>query len=115
MPEVSRNEMGATSEAIMRRLNRALAELGLADLFESEKIIYDCEMFALPKLSHEAASRIATRFEQLSESTTNEPTVQAQQATIIFETDHQAVLNKELTEFHAVPVGYAVALVKVDQ
>ena len=115
MSEMSGCEMSAAGGAIMRRLNRALVDLRLSDLFESSNIIYDGETFALPKLSHEVASRIATRLEQLSESIENKTADPEQQVTTIFETDHQAVLNKELTEFHAVPVGYAVALVKVAQ
>ena len=115
MSEIIGCEMSAAGGAIMRRLNRALVDLRLSDLFESSNIIYDGETFTLPKLSHEAASRIATRLEQLSESIENKTADPEQQVTTIFETDHQAVLNKELTEFHAVPVGYAVALVKVAQ
>ena len=115
MSEMSGCEMSAAGGAIMRRLNRALVDLRLSDLFESSNIIYDGETLTLPKLSHKAASRIATRLEQLSESIENKSTDPEQQVTTIFESDHQAVLNKELTEFHAVPIGYAVALVKVDQ
>ena len=115
MSEITGCEMSAAGGAIMRRLNRALVDLRLSDLFESSNIIYDGETFTLPKLSHEAASRIATRLEQLSESIENKTADPEKQVTTIFETDHQAVLNKELTEFHAVPVGYAVALVKVAQ
>ena len=107
--------MSASGGAIVRRLNQALVDLRLSDLFESSNIINEGETFTFPKLSHEAASRIATRLEQLSESIEKKSAGPEQQVTTIFETDHQAVLNKELTELHAVPVGYAVALVKVAQ
>ena len=104
-----------STEAAMRRLRRVLNDLALDQLFASDQIIFDGELFVLPKLSSVAVSRIATRLEQLSESIENKTADPEKQVTTIFETDHQAVLNKELTEFHAVPVGYAVALVKVAQ
>jgi hypothetical protein len=115
MPEVSGCETSPTGGAIMRRLSRALAELGLADLFKCEKIVYDYESFILPELSHEAASRIATQLEKLTESIEKKFAQPTLLATTIFESDHQGALQKELTEFHTVPVGYSIALVKVDQ
>ena len=104
-----------SSEATMRRLRRSLNDLGLDQFFASDQIIFDGELFVLPKLSNEAVSRIATRFEQLSEQSTAVPPEPIKQVSTIFESDHQVALNKELAEFHTVPVGYAVALVKVDQ
>lgn len=104
-----------SSGATIRRLRRALTDLGLDQLFASSEITFDGELFVLPKLSNEAASRIATRLEQLSEQSTAVPIEPIKQVLTIFESDHQAVLNKELTEFHAVPAGYAIALVKVEQ
>lgn len=115
MSEITGCEMSAAGGAIMRRLNRALVDLRLSDLFDSSNIIYDGESFALPKLSHEAAGRFATRLEQLSESIERNLREPERQMGTIFESDHQDALQKELTEFHSVPVGYAVALVKVGQ
>ena len=99
----------------MRRLRRVLNDLALGQLFASEQIIFDGELFVLPKLSSVAVSRIATRLEQLSEQSSEIRVEPSKQVAQIFESDHQDALNKELTEFHAVPVGYAVALVKVAQ
>jgi hypothetical protein len=62
-----------------------------------------------------AVSRIATRLEQLSEQASVMRVEPSEQVAQIFESDHQDALNKELTEFHSAPNGYAVALVKVDQ
>jgi len=104
-----------SSGATMRRLRRSLSDLGLDQLFASDQIIFDGERFVLPKLSNEAVSRITTRFEQLSEQSTAVPTEPIKQVSTIFESDHQIALNKELAEFHTVPVGYSVAFVKVDQ
>ena len=101
--------------AAMRRLRRVLNDLALDQLFASDQIIFDGELFVLPKLSSVAASRIATRLEQLSEQSPEISVEPSKQVAQIFESDHQDALNKELTEFHAVPVGYAVALVKVAQ
>ena len=101
--------------ATMRRLRRVLNDLALGQLFASEQIIFDGELFVLPKLSSVAVSRIATRLEQLSEQSSEIRVEPSKQVAQIFESDHQDALNKELTEFHAVPVGYAVALVKVAQ
>ena len=99
--------------AAMRRLRRVLNDLALDQLFASDQIIFDGELFVLPKLSSVAVSRIATRLEQLSEQSSEMRVEPSKQVAQIFESDHQDALNKELTEFHAVPVGYAVALVKV--
>ena len=99
----------------MRRLRRVLNDLALGQLFASEQIIFDGELFVLPKLSSVAVSRIATRLEQLLEQSSEMRVEPSKQVAQIFESDHQDALNKELTEFHAVPVGYAVALVKVAQ
>ena len=104
-----------STEATMRRLRRVLNDLALDQLFASDQIIFDSELFVLPKLSSVAVSRIATRLEQLSEQSTQMSVEPSKQIAQIFQSDHQDALNKELTEFHAVPVGYAVALVKVDQ
>ncbi len=104
-----------STEATMRRLRRVLNDLALGQLFASDQIIFDGELFVLPKLSSVAVSRIATRLEQLSEQTSQMRVEPSKQVAQIFHSDHQDALNKELTEFHAVPVGYAVALVKVDQ
>jgi 23S rRNA-/tRNA-specific pseudouridylate synthase len=104
-----------SSGATMRRLRRSLSDLGLDQLFASDQIIFDGELFVLPKLSNEAVSRITTRFEQLLEQSTAVPTEPVKQVSTIFESDHQIALNKELAEFHTVPVGYSVAFVKVDQ
>ena len=104
-----------STEATMRRLRRVLNDLALGQLFASDQIIFDGELFVLPKLSSVAVSRIATRLEQLSEQTSQMRVEPSKQVAQIFQSDHQDALNKELTEFHAVPVGYAVALVKVDQ
>lgn len=101
--------------ATMRRLRRVLNDLALGQLFASDQITFDGELFVLPKLSSVAVSRIATRLEQLSEQSSQMRVEQSKQVAQIFQSDHQDALNKELTEFHAVPVGYAVALVKVDQ
>ena len=101
--------------ATMRRLRRVLNDLALDQLFASEQIIFDGELFVLPKLSSVAVSRIATRLEQLLEQSSEIRVEPSKQVAQIFESDHQDALNKELTEFHAVPVGYAVALVKVAQ
>ena len=101
--------------ATMRRLRRVLNDLALGQLFASEQIIFDGELFVLPKLSSVAVSRIATRLEHLSEQSSEMRVKPSKQVAQIFESDHQDALNKELTEFHAVPVGYAVALVKVAQ
>ena len=101
--------------ATMRRLRRVLNDLALGQLFASEQIIFDGELFVLPKLSSVAVSRIATRLEQLLEQSSEIRVEPSKQVAQIFESDHQDALNKELTEFHAVPVGYAVALVKVAQ
>ena len=101
--------------ATMRRLRRVLNDLALDQLFASDQIIFDGEQFVLPKLSSVAVSRIATRLEQLSEQSSEIRVEPSKQVAQIFESDHQDALNKELTEFHAVPVGYAVALVKVAQ
>ena len=101
--------------ATMRRLRRVLNDLALDQLFASDQIIFDGELFVLPKLSSVAVSRIATRLEQLSEQSSEMRVEPSKQVAQIFQSDHQDALNKELTEFHAVPVGYAVALVKVDQ
>lgn len=101
--------------AAMRRLRRVLNDLALDQLFASDQIIFDGELFVLPKLSSVAVSRIATRLEQLSEQSSEIRVEPSKQVAQIFESDHQDALNKELTEFHAVPVGYAVALVKVAQ
>ena len=101
--------------ATMRRLRRVLNDLALDQLFASDQIIFDGELFVLPKLSSVAVSRIATRLEQLSEQSSEIRVEPSKQVAQIFESDHQDALNKELTEFHAVPVGYAVALVKVAQ
>ena len=101
--------------AAMRRLRRVLNDLALDQLFASDQIIFDGELFVLPKLSSVAVSRIATRLEQLSEQSSEMRVEPSKQVAQIFQSDHQDALNKELTEFHAVPVGYAVALVKVDQ
>ena len=111
MEEKSDVSTGAT----MRRLRRVLNDLALGQLFASEQIIFDGELFVLPKLSSVAVSRIATRLEQLSEQSSEIRVEPSKQVAQIFESDHQDALNKELTEFHAVPVGYAVALVKVTQ
>ena len=111
MEEKSDVSTGAT----MRRLRRVLNDLALGQLFASEQIIFDGELFVLPKLSSVAVSRIATRLEQLSEQSSEIRVEPSKQVAQIFESDHQDALNKELTEFHAVPVGYAVALVKVAQ
>jgi len=115
MSEESGNETSVAGGAIMRRLNQAIVDLRLSDLFNSSNIIYDGETFALPKLSHEAASRFATRLEQLSESIEKNLKEPEHQMGTIFESDHQDALQKELIEFHSVPVGYAVALIKVGQ
>ncbi len=104
-----------STEATMRRLRRVLNDLALGQLFASDQIIFDGELFVLPKLSSVAVSRIATRLEQLSEQSSQMRVEPSKQVAQIFQSDHQDALNKELTEFHAVPVGYAVALVKVDQ
>ena len=101
--------------ATMRRLRRVLNDLALGQLFASDQIIFDGELFVLPKLSSVAVSRIATRLEQLLEQSSEIRVEPSKQVAQIFESDHQDALNKELTEFHAVPVGYAVALVKVAQ
>ena len=101
--------------AAMRLLRRVLNDLALDQLFASDQIIFDGELFVLPKLSSVAVSRIATRLEQLSEQSSEMRVEPSKQVAQIFQSDHQDALNKELTEFHAVPVGYAVALVKVDQ
>jgi hypothetical protein len=101
--------------ATMRRLRRVLNDLALDQLFASDQIIFDGELFVLPKLSSVAVSRIATRLEQLSEQSSQMRVEPSKQVAQIFQSGHQDALNKELTEFHAVPVGYAVALVKVDQ
>ena len=106
---------GVSTGATMRRLRRVLNDLALDQLFASEQIIFDGELFVLPKLSSVAVSRIATRLEQLSEQSSEIRVEPSKQVAQIFESDHQDALNKELTEFHAVPVGYAVALVKVAQ
>ena len=106
---------GVSTGATMRRLRRVLNDLALGQLFASEQIIFDGELFVLPKLSSVAVSRIATRLEQLSEQSSEIRVEPSKQVAQIFESDHQDALNKELTEFHAVPVGYAVALVKVAQ
>ena len=111
MEEKSNVSTGAT----MRRLRRVLNDLALDQLFASDQIIFDGELFVLPKLSSVAVSRIATRLEQLSEQSSEMRVEPSKQVAQIFESDHQDALNKELTEFHAVPVGYAVALVKVAQ
>ena len=104
-----------STEATMRRLRRVLNDLALGQLFASDQIIFDGELFVLPKVSSVAVSRIATRLEQLSEQSSQMRVEPSKQVAQIFQSDHQDALNKELTEFHAVPVGYAVALVKVDQ
>ena len=104
-----------SSGATMRRLRRSLSDLGLDQLFGSDQIIFDGELFVLPKLSNDAVSRITTRFEQLSEHSTTVPTEPIKQLPTIFESDHQIAMCKELAEFHTVPVGYSVAFVKVDQ
>ncbi len=104
-----------STEATMRRLRKVLNDLALGQLFASDQIIFDGELFVLPKLSSLAVSRIATRLEQLSEQSSQMRVEPSKQVAQIFQSDHQDALNKELTEFHAVPVGYAVALVKVDQ
>jgi 23S rRNA-/tRNA-specific pseudouridylate synthase len=104
-----------SSGATMRRLRRLLSDLGLDQIFANDQIIFDGELFVLPKLSNEAVSRITTRFEQLLEQSTAVPTGPIKQVSTIFESDHQIALNKELAEFHTVPVGYSVAFVKVDQ
>ena len=101
--------------AAMRRLRRALNDLRLDQLFASDQIIFDGELFVMPKLSSVAVSRIATRLEQLSEQASVMRVEPSEQVAQIFESDHQDALNKELTEFHSAPNGYAVALVKVDQ
>ena len=106
---------GVSTGATMRRFRRVLNDLALGQLFASEQIIFDGELFVLPKLSSVAVSRIATRLEQLSEQSSEIRVEPSKQVAQIFESDHQDALNKELTEFHAVPVGYAVALVKVAQ
>ena len=106
---------GVSTGATMRRLRRVLNDLALGQLFASEQIIFDGELFVLPKLSSVAVSRIATRLEQLFEQSSEIRVEPSKQVAQIFESDHQDALNKELTEFHAVPVGYAVALVKVAQ
>ena len=106
---------GVSTGATMRRLRRVLNDLALGQLFASEQIIFDGELFVLPKLSSVAVSRIATRLEQLLEQSSEIRVEPSKQVAQIFESDHQDALNKELTEFHAVPVGYAVALVKVAQ
>ena len=106
---------GVSTGATMRRLRRVLNDLALGQLFASEQIIFDGELFVLPKLSSVAVSRIATRLEQLLEQSSEMRVEPSKQVAQIFESDHQDALNKELTEFHAVPVGYAVALVKVAQ
>lgn len=109
-------EKGNVSKgATMRRLRRVLNDLALDQLFASDQIILDGELFVLPKLSSVAVSRIATRLEQLSEQSSEMRVEPSKQVAQIFQSDHQDALNKELTEFHAVPVGYAVALVKVAQ
>ena len=104
---------GVSTGATMRRLRRVLNDLALGQLFASEQIIFDGELFVLPKLSSVAVSRIATRLEQLLEQSSEMRVEPSKQVAQIFQSDHQDALNKELTEFHAVPVGYAVALVKV--
>jgi hypothetical protein len=101
--------------ATMRRLRRVLNDLRLDQLFASDQIIFDGELFVMPKLSSVAVSRIATRLEQLSEQASVMRVEPSEQVAQIFESDHQDALNKELTEFHSTPTGYAVALVKVDQ
>jgi hypothetical protein len=101
--------------AAMRRLRRVLNDLALDQLFASDQIIFDGELFVLPKLSSVAVSRIATRLEQLSEQSSEMRVEPSKQVAQIFQSDHQDALNKELTEFHSAPTGYAVALVKVDQ
>ena len=101
--------------AAMRRLRRALNDLRLDQLFTSDQIIFDGELFVIPKLSSVAVSRIATRLEQLSKQASEMRVEPSEQVAQIFESDHQYALNKELTEFHSAPNGYAVALVKVDQ
>ena len=101
--------------AAMRRLRRVLNDLALDQLFASDQIIFDGELFVLPKLSSVAVSRIATRLEQLSEQSSEMRVEPSKQVAQIFQSDHQDALNKELTEFHLAPTGYAVALVKVDQ
>ena len=111
MEEKSNVSTGAT----MRRLRRVLNDLALDQFFASDQIIFDGELFVLPKLSSVAVSRIVTRLEQLSEQSSEMRVEPSKQVAQIFESDHQDALNKELTEFHAVPVGYAVALVKVAQ
>ena len=111
MEEKSDVSTGAT----MRRLRRALNDLRLDQLFASDQIIFDGELFVIPKLSSVAVSRIATRLEQLSEQSSEMRVEPNEQFAQIFESDHQDALNKELTEFHSAPNGYAVALVKVDQ
>ena len=111
MEEKSDVSTGAT----MRRLRRVLNDLRLDQLFASDQIIFDGELFVMPKLSSVAVSRIATRLEQLSEQASVMRVEPGEQVAQIFESDHQDALNKELTEFHLAPSGYAVALVKVDQ
>ena len=111
MEEKSDVSTGAT----MRRLRRALNDLRLDQLFASDQIIFDGELFVIPKLSSVAVSRITTRLEQLSEQSSEMRVEPSEQIAQIFESDHQDALNKELTEFHSAPNGYAVALVKVDQ
>ena len=111
MEEKSDVSTGAT----MRRLRRVLNDLRLDQLFASDQIIFDGELFVIPKLSSVAVSRIATRLEQLSEQASVMRVEPSEQVAQIFESDHQDALNKELTEFHSAPNGYAVALVKVDQ
>jgi len=101
--------------ATMRRLRRVLNDLRLDQLFASDQIIFDGELFVMPKLPSVAVSRIATRLEQLSEQSSEMRVEPSEQIAQIFESDHQDALNKELTEFHLAPSGYAVALVKVDQ
>ena len=101
--------------AAMRRLRRVLNDLALDQLFASDQIIFDGELFVLPKLSSVAVSRIATRLEQLSEQSSEMRVEPSKQVAQIFQSDHQDALNKEFTEFHSAPTGYAVALVKVDQ
>ena len=111
MEEKSDVSTGAT----MRLLRRVLNDLRLDQLFASDQITFDGELFVIPKLSSVAVSRIATRLEQLSKQASEMRVEPSEQVAQIFESEHQDALNKELTEFHSAPNGYAVALVKVDQ
>ena len=83
--------------ATMRRLRRVLNDLALDQLFASDQIIFDGELFVLPKLSSVAVSRIVTRLEQLSEQSSEMRVEPSKQVAQIFESDHQDA--EKLTAF----------------